>query len=307
MPTGVGKRMRAKNFQDKDAGMLCRRDVLSGNISLGFESIFFSFVCIACLFLGELSAVERSPWLDPLADIHLKTTYTHQHYTKLDHAGNRKNFCSEDNLYLTEARVSPWARWDGAVDLLAASTRLHGFSLRHFGFAVRHLLTDEAIGDCLSNALSMRFILPTNKGRNDFSLFYHGDIDAELSLSSGREFYSSHGYLVKLWNLAGLGVSNQGAPWILEEVHFSAERCALSFGGNLSLRKGFGRRDLLDVSPFQGYGNVDYCILDLGLGLGYAFSNTFFTRGAFEQRFFELNAPHAASKFSLALEWAFSF
>ena len=106
---------------------------------------------------------------------------------------------------------------------------------------------------------------------HDISSFHHGHIEGEVHLSFGKKYGypCSKDYLFRWWNVVGIGIADEGSPWIREDAACEYNYDDVhQFRGFVNTLWGTGK-DNLHPHHFKGYGNIKHKSVDVGIRYGY--------------------------------------
>lgn len=220
----------------------------------------------AVFLVQSAVAVEYAPWFGPLFSTSAQLSFRYETYHTLASSAGNIPYPAYNRFYQLEMEIIPWIDWEGQLDFDFANTEENHFGFSRFALTVRHLLYESSgvaatVGATLAG-LPAVFL-------RDVSLSDHGTIHADAHLSIGKEWAACGDRWTALWGVGGVGLGNQGAPWVYARGVF--ERGWECHRGlvRLDYLQGLGAH-ALELSHFAGYSAVAHRSLDVTVGYGFA-------------------------------------
>lgn len=227
--------------------------------------LFYLVVVCQCF---QISATEYQPWLGNLYEFESQTTLNYQGYRRVSIGTQSKNYKAE-NTFIQASFVANFL--DGALELEAieANTKRQRGDLDHLKLTFRSVLQNDIAGDERSVTVGVSYIQAFNRSLKDFSSFHHGQEEGEFFLSIGREKAFEALWSSRWWSLLGMGIANQGSPWLRFNLAYEVrlrEKHEVKFLMN-SLW-GMGQHKL-NLFHFKGYGSIQHQSVDVGVAYTY--------------------------------------
>lgn len=224
----------------------------------------FVFILILGLNLG---ATEYQPWFGNTLEFEFRTAYSFQTYSRVDTAAGSCSVSADDHFLNLSLGITPLSAWNGELELLLAHTSSQGFELAHGRATARYLWFDDVVGDPMSMSTGLSLTVPSEGSQEDLSTPYHGDVEAELHVTVGKEFCEGRYWEERIWALAAVGIANVGSPWVRLDLHFGKNYQDVN-RWKLFLHSlwGLGDRCLVLSDKFQSYGSIDHRSVDVGVG-----------------------------------------
>ena len=265
-----------------------------------------SRILLLCLLLGCSRGVstERQPWLGEPYELVWRTAAIYQGYASLASGSSLKHYPSHDG-FLQVSLSGFLPEFALEMEAVGACTRRQKGDFDHFSITGRYVWQDDIAGDPLSvtTGVSLSYACPL--AVKDVSAFHHGWGEVEAFLSVGQERAQGALWHSRWWGLLGLGLAEQGSPWL--RAHLSYEKRLgeqHEVGVFAEALSGLGRHRL-HVVHFQGYGAIQHHSIDIGIR--YAWEVACFGKiGAeYAYRVYAKNFPAHAQVFLLRILYPF--
>jgi hypothetical protein len=268
------------------------------------QIIFFIFY-----FLPLVSfTLEVSPWFGEVYEFYFLSKYAYSRYNKVNGAKPPLKSTSNDNLFYFDLSCSPSNRWNLDTDFELVKTPRQSFGFRSVAFQARYLLLDDVVGDALTIATGLNTRIISKDSLKDVSCPYHGEADFEGNLGMGKEFAQSESWHMRLWLYGALGQANRGSPWL---------KGTAAIEGNLQdtrrwaiftdVSHGYGKKESININNFNGYGDIRYKYIDIGIRLGYRFEALGSLSFEYKRRVLSKLCPSEVNTFSVSYLLPFSF
>ncbi len=267
-----------------------------------------ALLLIIIFFASSLSALEVQPWFGDVYEFHFLSKYSYFYFRKVDAAIVQPDSGSNNHLLYFDLSFSPSLNWSIDSDLEFISTPRQSFGFRSVAFQARYLLKDDIIGDPFSFALGGNFRVVSSDSLKDVSTLYHSNLDLEFNMSLGKEFSRYEYWRFRIWGYGSVGVANSGSPWIraraaIEGNTNETRKWALY----LDAMKGFGRKEVVNVFDFHGYGKIRERNLDIGFRYGYRLSVWGTLSFEYKRRIIAKRCPKNVNTFAISYLLPFSF
>lgn len=148
------------------------------------------------------SAIEVNPWFERVLDPH-------------GYVAGSGQWGHRAELYRNEIglRVSPWNDIRAEVELDFFSSRTWTYGLEAFKASGQYCFLNDTTGDPISLTGGMTAILPSNRARRDYTLFYPGSTELETHITIGKEWICDAMWTDRIWFYLAYGFANTRAPW----------------------------------------------------------------------------------------------
>lgn len=266
------------------------------------------FLLISLILGSSIFTLEKAPWFGDVYEFHFLSKYTYYYFTKVDAATVQLDSSSNNHLAHFNISFPPSLQWSIDSDMEFIQTPRQDFGFRSVAFQARYLFKDDILGDPLSLALGSNFRVVSSESLKDVSTMYHSDADFEFNLAFGKEFSKLDYWRFRFWLYGAIGIATQGSPWI---------RGYFSLDGNLNERRkwslfidamhGYGKKQIVDVFNFDGYGKIRERNIDIGFRYGYRLSVWGTLSFEYKRRVLAKRCPENVSFFSVSYLVPFSF
>lgn len=251
--------------------------------------------------------IEHQPWFGNVYEFNFLSKYAYSYFSSVDSAKQSLGKTSNDQLvYLgLELPLSPVWSLDGDIEF--TDTPRQSFSLRSLAVQARYLIYDDIIGDKISFAVGGNIRYTSSRSLKDISCPYYANCDFEGNLAVGKEF---EGELIKtrLWGQGIVGKGNRGSPWIA---------AIAAFEGNVDQKHKwaffltglhcYGRRTIIDIEHFYGYGKIREKNVEIGGRYGRRFGVWGTLSFEYKRRIYARRCPKEVNTFVLSYLLPFSF
>jgi hypothetical protein len=228
-------------------------------------------IVFLCLF-SSLGALQRKPWLSPIWEFELDTSYTFSRYHHFSEAKKQIERPANDQLFYVDLGVAPAADWSVDVDFEVADSPRRPFGFQSVAAQYRKLLLDDVIGDpiSLTTGISCREVF--SKSVKDVNSPYHSYVNVELNASMGKEWEDPPYWRMRSYLFTALGMANRGAPWVRlyaawEHNQKDEQQWKLFAEGYV----GFGHVHEVNIDHFHGYASIHHRSIDVGIAYRYLF------------------------------------
>ena len=256
-------------------------------------------------FFAPLAATELSPWYSRYLEIQSQASYVFQFYGSVAEGSHGKKYSSTNN-FLNMSLSGAYDRWSLEMETNFAATRHRSFSFSDARLTARYQWLDDNLGEGINLVTGVTLIQDVKLARNDISCFYHGLLESEFHLALGKETSCESYWVSRLWGVAGLGIADQGSPWIKGNLFWEHNWWDLHQidAGIFSLWGLGGNRLNLD-KPFRGYGSISHYSIDLSLKYRYAFSYGVAAEASYAYRIYAYNCPRYVNTFEISITYPF--
>lgn len=253
-------------------------------------------ILASILVWAQAAGTEYQPWLGNLFEFEWRDSLFYQNYSAIS-SGTKTERDSANDLFLNESLAFAFTdfelkgRYGVELELRAANTHRQRANIDQIKLTGRYVLMDDIIDDPFALSLGASFIQAFRHSVHDISSFHHGKAEGELFLSFGNEFPQKSIWGSRWWGIAGIGIADQGSPWVRLDAVYEKRWCELHeirvFAHSLW---GLGG-ERLHRAHFQGYGPVQHESIDVGLR--YTYELEFFGSASLEYtyRLYARNFP----------------
>lgn len=265
----------------------------------------FGFFIYILTFINSVYATDLKPWFPRYLEIQSRFTWSHQYYSSID-GGSKIYKKTAKNDFYTGSLELAYFNLCGEVEGTFSSTGSHHLAPDSINATLRYQILDDVIGDPVSLVAGITVNQVFSLALKDINVFHHSHFEGEVHLAVGKEVTCHDTWITRYWGVAGIGVGDQGSPWL----HFEAAWEKNWFYGQITRvfansLFGLGKENLSLYHPFKGYGSIRHQSIDLGALHRYTFENDLeITLGAFF-RVYSKNCPRNVSGFFLSLLYPF--
>jgi len=255
-------------------------------------------------------ATDLKPWFGNEYEAEIRATTLYQNYNAISSHCPDSAVKDENDVFLTLSAEYPFKRYSGEFEATAASTRYQNARWDCFRVTGRYQwISEKLAGDPFSMVTSITLTQPFSRALHDISSFHHGHIEAEADISFGQQFGypCSDDYIFRWWNVIGMGMADEGFPWIREEF-----ACEYNYFNIHQLRGfvhtlwGTGNKHL-QPCYFIGYGNVRHQSVDCGIRYSYSTDCWGTLSIQYARRVYALNFPKNTNLVMLEYYLPFGF
>jgi hypothetical protein len=270
-----------------------------------------SFAILSTLLLScplGLFALEEKPWVGNLYECTLDAGYTYSRFTKVEGAVSQPHYPFNDSLLFFDLGATLSQSFDLQAEVEFVRTPVQHVGWRSAALQGRYQILDDISGDPVSLlvGLSSRFV--SKKSLTDVSCPYAARLDFELFASVGKEWSSQGFWISRTYAFTAIGQGTNGSPWLRADLiyeHDWANRHRLVLFTNTNW--GFGGRDRICLSDFDGWGHYHHQSIDLGAGYCYVFSYWGKLRLSYAYRLYAKSFPERVQSITLSYHLPFSF
>jgi hypothetical protein len=264
-------------------------------------------IALAC-FLSLLSATgwaaDLKPWYTRYLEIEPTAAYVFQTYPSVSAAHGSGRYHSDDN-FLTLSAAGAYDRWSLELETTFAATHHRSFGFCDVCLTGRYQWLDDVIGDPVSLVTGLTVIHDSKIARNDISCFYHGQTACEFHMAAGHEMVCEEFWASRLWGVLGLGIADQGSPWIQIDAGWDCNWLDVH-EMEIELRSLWGLgTHALHVHRFHGYGPIRHQSIDLGFNYHYYLESGGILGIGYYYRLYALNCPRQANILGLSFLYPF--
>jgi len=262
---------------------------------------------LACVG-GMLSATELAPWFGKTLEIEGRATTRVQCYNLLDtKSGSKKHPACDVFVDLSAATaVDLIVNVSAELEAVLAATRHRSFGFDSFLFTGRYLWLNDVIGDPISLVTGATISKVFRPARHDIGVFHHGGIQCEFHVAAGKEFSCEQFWLSRGWGVLGLGIADQGSPWLRANLAWERNwwnRHELKIF--MDSLWGLGNRSLNLKHHFPGYGPIHHQSIDTGVRYRIAFESGAALSFEYAYRLFANNCPEYVNLLMVRLFYPF--
>lgn len=264
----------------------------------------FSFFLIMTL---QVYGLEEKPWFYPPFNFHTKATFDVSFFTNVDNGFNPIGYHSTnfEAVLGVLAPVSP--KWDAEFEVELQSTSMTNFGFESAVLQVRRLLLNDIIGDFVSLDLAANIRAVPKHRLRDVAVPYHDLWNFELSSALGKEFTKEEEWLWRVFILGAVGQANRGYPWLKANFDIRAKAFKdYMFSAFLNSYFGLGKKTLIDIRHFEGYGMYRHQSIDVGATFTVFFEVLGSLTLAYTHRFLANTYPEDYNSFVISYDLPFS-
>jgi hypothetical protein len=264
-------------------------------------ALFFLFLPLT------IFVIEHQPWFGNIYEFNLLSRYTYSYYSSVDSSKKPLGYTSHDHLvyFGLEFPTSSVCSIDGDIEF--TDTPRQSFSFRSTALQGRYLIYDDIIGDKLSMAIGGNLRFTSSRSLKDVSTPYYANCDFEATLALGKEF-ESESFRSRLWGVGCVGLANKGSPWVSALISLEGNSKEVHKGSIfLAATHGYGRKTVVNINHFYGYGNIRVKNLDLGARYGHRFGVWGTLSVEYVRRLYAKRCPKEVNFFSICYLLPFSF
>lgn len=207
---------------------------------------------------------HNEPWFKPLWEIMGRLEYDFFKNSEIVSSHHTFSHHRVDHIFAFGLQTTPWPYWNAEIEIDFDVSRPSIYEVTYLTGS--YLWFDELACDFLNLSTGLSAYFPNSHFLHDPSFLFIGKANFEPFAAFGKEFCET----LRLWGYSGFGFADKGRPW----VHFIAatiwqpKEC---LRGDLSLEywQGFGNQDIITISPFKGYADVNYRRLNFDICLTY--------------------------------------
>lgn len=257
---------------------------------------------IGCLVLttASLGALEESPWIPQAYVPVLDLKYGYSSYRDVADASVQLDSRSHDQLAVVGLGMATLSHWAADAELEVAHTPRLPWGYRSAGAQLRKQWCDDITGDWFSLTTGALVRVVTTKPLHDVSTPYHGKFNGELNASIGREWSRGVYWCYRLYGFAGIGVANQGSPWVRGKLAYQG-----NFENKMQLHlfvegyKGYGDQIHVNTKQFKGWKAYDHRSIDAGAALRFGLRSNGYLTFEFKHRLFARTYPEKVTFFTI--------
>lgn len=232
----------------------------------------YFFYLILLVFPSLAFVIEYQPWFGNVYEFTLLSRYAYSYFSSVDSARPPLDHTFHNHLLYFDLEYPFSSTWSVDADFELTATSEQTFGFRSLALQCRHLFYDDIVGDRVSLALGGNIRYTNSSSLKDISCPYYANCDFEGTLALGKEFCRGDAWRTRVWATGGIGIGNRGSPFFL---------AILSLEGNVEDTNkwaifvigthGYGRKTVVDINDFYGYGNIREKSIDIGGRLGHKF------------------------------------
>lgn len=218
------------------------------------------------LLIGSTAfATQHSPWLPPLWEFQSRTAYHFEHASRVESPEGNFSFSINDSSLHQSLELTIWPYWNVEAELYLTHTYNVPFSYEASFLTLRYLLFDELSGDYFNLDAGLTCSFAGSRFLHNFNYPYHGNFNAELFASIGKEWPLCQTGYSRLWGMCAIGQGNRGVPWMHGLIAWHAEPIERTgFGVWMNWLVGFGSNAIIEDEPFPGYALIGHRNVDVG-------------------------------------------
>ncbi len=262
------------------------------------------WLVLLCLIPIIINATELMPWPDEDFEFQPRLTGLYQTYRSIAKSHGYIHKPSYDRFYTLSVGMSAFD-WSGEIETVFADTPRQRGTCDCVRLTGRYRWLNDIVDDPVSLTTGITIIQAFRHSVNDISSFHHGQIAAEAHIAVGKETSHLSSWLSHWWGVFGIGMADQGYPWIRGDAYWEKNWCDQS-QLRLFLHSlwGLGDRNLHAHSHFRGYGPIAHRSIDIGARYTYNFDLGILSF-EYAHRVYAVNFPAHANLFLLSYLYPF--
>jgi hypothetical protein len=263
---------------------------------------FLIFIPTICFVL------EEKPWLGNVHEFYFLGKYSYSRFSSVDSSTQPlKNTSNDHNLcFDLDFCVSAYHSILAELEFMKTPRRSFGFSSAAFQW--RFLCLDDLGGHFVSLVVGSNIRVVSKKSLTDISAYRSGEVEIEGNISIGKEFYKLEFWKVRVWGTGFLGIANRGSLWVRGILAFEGNsEDNYRWGALLKGSHGYGKKTVVDIDSFRGYGYIRHKNLDIGCFFGYRLDKLGTLFFSYERRLLAKRYPKNVNTFILSYFLPFSF
>jgi len=247
------------------------------------------------------------PWFTDLYELQLIPEFSYFRYTEVNHASSQLKTPSNNYLFSVDLGATATEYFSADVEVEFLNTPQHPFNFLSGAVQGRFQWMDDVVGDPVSlvTGISVRGV--PHFWLTDLSCPYHGEINTELSIATGREWSQGPYWRFHLFGYGALGIANIGAPWSRLIGSFQTN-WRDTHELNLFANGYFGFGGIHEIHPkhFHGYSSIHHQSIDLGAGYSFLFTLWGKLSLDYAYRVFARSYPERVNTLTLSYQLPFS-
>jgi hypothetical protein len=247
--------------------------------------------------------VDLSPWFGRDKLIEVRPWASYQWYPRVDTQEGKVYRPGRNYFFGTNASIATDNKYAFSGDVLFSKTNQHSFTLENFRITLRRQWFNDIVGDPFTLVTGATVTVPTTHALRDYNTIYHGKVEFEGHAALGRECSCGAFWNTRWWGALVFGKATQGCPWlrgraVMEKNFWNQHQWRLF----AEAAGGTGDKKLILITPFPGYGKIQYRTLDAGAGYSYLIDDYGRTLTAdYTVRLWGQNAPIQAQTLTVCL------
>lgn len=221
------------------------------------------------LFTSSLHGAEYAPWFSPLWEIQGDIGVFYTRDKTVQSPKGSFHDPSHDYTLMGSLGITPWPYWNVQVDVCMSRTKEIPFSYEAVYGTVRYQWLDDIRGDPLALVTGVTFSFPAERYLHSYRFAFHGEVNAELHATIGKEWACGDNWWMRGWALGGLGFANRGNGWLHGIAVWEFNPKCFGWGVFTEALYGLGSQDIIPNVPFEGYASIDHRTVDVGGFLNY--------------------------------------
>jgi hypothetical protein len=274
-------------------------------INLFKQRIFKLFFLLAPF---SLLSLNYQPWLGNVYEFDFLSTYKYGWFKQVDSSTTKLNSTYNAHLLRFDLEFTSTPRAEYTLELELCDTTRQQFSFRSIAVQAKKLFLDDIVGDVVSltSSFSLRYISPRSK--KDISSPYGSDVDFEAHVAIGKEIDSNSYWRFRFWADAGVGIANQGSPWLKGKASFEGNFDDRHRWAVLAkVKHGYGKNTKIVINNFKGYSRYRERFVDLCFCYGFRLGVWGTFKAEYDRRLLAKVCPENVNTFVFSYNLPFSF
>ena len=268
----------------------------------------YLFTVLFLLFPFLLISVENQPWFGNVYEFDLTGRYTYSYYHRVPDAITQLDQTSEDHTLYFDLEFPPSPYWSLDADIHFADTPRQAFSFSSTALQLRYLWLDDIIGDPISLTSGFSCRYTCRRSLKDISCPSHRDFDFQAHFAMGKEFDKFEFWRYRIWGYGGLGIANEGSPWMRAILSFETNHKDRNILGVFLFGEHcFGKKIKLNIDHFCGYGRIRSKYISIMVRYGLRINEWGTLRFEYTRRILAKRCPADVNRFAMSFLLPFSF
>jgi hypothetical protein len=252
--------------------------------------------------------LEEKPWLGNVYEFYFLGKYSYSRFSSVDSAVQPLKNTSNDHLLNLNLDFCFSAYHTILTELEFMKTPRRSFGFSSIALQWRYLCLDDIGGDFVSLVVGSNIRVVSKKSLKDISSYRSGEVEIEGNVSVGKEFNGLEFWRFRIWGVGFLGIANRGSLWIRGVLAFEGnDGDTYKWGALLRGSHGYGKKTVVDIDRFRGYGYIRHKNLDVGCYFGYRLDVWGTISFSYERRLFAKRYPKNVNTFIVSYFIPFSF
>ena len=159
-------------------------------------------------------ALEVKPWFGDVYEFSLLSKYGFSFFSDINNPTRPINRTYHKNQLYFDLEFPFSPQWSTDIDLQFAESTNQNFGYSSLACQFRYLWFDDIVGDFASLATGGYVRYTARDSVDDFTCYFHGDVEGALNVSLGKEIDYFEYWRYRFWAYGALGLANRGSIWL---------------------------------------------------------------------------------------------